>query len=90
MYEYIKGAIHELKPTYAVIDVQGVGYFIEISVNTYAQLENKGQVMLYIHHHVREDAHKLYGFISKHEREVFRSLTTKSEACNPAVRSSRS
>lgn len=74
MYEYISGRVAELAPTYAVIDVGGVGYCLNISLQTYTEIEHAEQAQLYVHHIVREDAQLLYGFASKVERELFRLL----------------
>ena len=74
MYEYISGAVAESTPTYAVIEAGGVGYFINISLQTYSEIEHSEQTTLYLHYIVREDAHILYGFATKAERELFRLL----------------
>jgi len=78
MYDYIQGRIAELTPANAVIDNNGVGYFIHISLNTYSSLSGKDQAVLFIHQVVREDAHLLFGFFSKSEREIFRHLISVS------------
>ena len=78
MYEYISGLVAELAPTYAVIDAGGVGYYINISLQTYAALEGEKSARLYVHFVVREDAQLLYGFASKVERELFRQLISVS------------
>ena len=78
MYEYIKGQIAELTPTYAVLDAGGVGYFINISLNTYSEIEQLESAKLYVHHIVREDAQTLFGFSQKVERELFRHLISVS------------
>lgn len=78
MYEFISGKIIELNPTYAVIEAGGIGYNINISLQTYAMLENKSEAMLYLHQVVREDAHLLYGFAHKAERDLFRHLISVS------------
>lgn len=62
MYEYIKGILVETAPTYAVVDCGGIGYYINISVNTYSQISSLKEVSLYTHQIVREDALLLYGF----------------------------
>ena len=77
MYEYIKGLLVEATPAYAVIECGGVGYYINISVNTYSQIVALQQVSLYIHQIVREDALLLY-FFNKEERTVFRQLISVS------------
>lgn len=74
MYEYITGKLTELNPAYAVIEAGGIGYFINISLQTYSELEGREEAMLYLHHVVREDAQTLYGFATRAERELFRLL----------------
>ncbi|MFH2140845.1 MAG: Holliday junction branch migration protein RuvA [Bacteroidota bacterium] len=78
MFEYIKGIIKELKPTYLVLDNGNIGYFIEISINTYTSLKEGDSILVFIHQIIREDANKLYGFINKKEREIFRLLISVS------------
>lgn len=78
MYEYIQGSLAELTPTHAIVDAGGVGYFVNISLQTYSQLEGKTQVKLWLHQIIREDAHLLYGFSDVREREVFRLLISVS------------
>ena len=78
MYEYIKGTLVEATPTYAVVDCGGVGYYVNISINTYSKISTEKTVMLYAHQIVREDAHLLYGFFSKEERLLFRQLISVS------------
>lgn len=74
MYEYITGTIAEISPAYAVIEAGGLGYFVNISLQTYSEIENCANAKLYLHYIVREDAHILYGFATKAERELFRLL----------------
>ena len=78
MIEYIKGTIIEINPAHVVIDNQGIGYFINISLNTYSALSGKKEARVYIHEAIREDAHTLYGFIDMDERELFRMLVSVS------------
>ncbi len=81
MIDYIKGAIAELNPTYVVIDNHGVGYMMNISLSTYDVLSRVGQgndALLYVHEAIREDAHVLYGFSAKKEREAFLLLISVS------------
>jgi Holliday junction DNA helicase RuvA len=78
MYEYIQGKITELTPASVVIDNQGIGYFINISLNTYSALSGKEQAIVFVHQVVREDAHLLFGFYNKTERDIFRQLITVS------------
>lgn len=72
MIDYIKGKIIELTPTYTVVENSGIGYMIQISLQTYSALENRSDVTIYIHHYLREDDEQFYGFSSKDERELFR------------------
>ena len=74
MYEYIKGNLTLLAPTYAVIDVQGIGYNVLISLQTYSCLSGRTEAKLYIHQIVREDANLLYGFFDEQERQILRLL----------------
>lgn len=78
MIEYIKGALVELSATYAVVECCGVGYIANISLNTYSALQGKKECKLYISEVIREDAHILFGFFSKAERELFLLLITVS------------
>ena len=78
MIEYLKGEIAEVTPTMAVIDCNGVGYGINISLNTYSAIQHLKSVKLYIYEGIREDAYVLYGFATKHERELFLLLITVS------------
>lgn len=78
MYEYIAGSVVELAPTYAVLDAGGVGYYLQISLQTYSEIEGAERAKLYVHHVVREDAQLFFGFASKTERELFRHLISVS------------
>ena len=78
MYEYIQGNIAELLPAYAVIETGGVGYLLNISLQTYSEIEHSTQARLFTHFMVREDAQLLYGFATKAERELFRQLISVS------------
>ncbi len=78
MYEYISGKIAELAPTYAVIDAAGVGYYLNISLQTFSVIEGCDAARLYVHFAVREDAQVFYGFATKLERELFRMLISVS------------
>lgn len=78
MYEYISGQVVEATPTYAIIEAAGVGYFINISLKTYSDIENTQQARLYVHFIVREDQQTLFGFSTKLERELFRQLISVS------------
>ncbi len=74
MYNYISGKLVEATPSYAVVDNNGIGYLIEISVNTFTQIKDLTEVKLLIHYVVREDAHLMFGFFDENERMLFRSL----------------
>ncbi len=76
MYEYFQGKLVSLEPTQAVIDCGGVGYLLEITLNTYEALRRAegDTAKLYAHLAVREDAHQLFGFADMAEREMFRIL----------------
>lgn len=78
MYEFITGNIVELNPTYAVVETNGIGYAVNVSLHTFGKLEGKNDATLYLHQVVREDAQLLYGFSEKSERELFRQLITVS------------
>ena len=78
MFEFIKGRLSDLNPTYAIIDTGDIGYFIHISLNTYSKLTKDSDIQLYIHQIIREDANLLFGFFNHHEREIFRMLLSVS------------
>ena len=79
MIEYIKGELAELTPALATVEAGGVGYGLNISLTTYSALQGKpNPVKLYVYEAIREDAHVLYGFVSKKEREMFELLITVS------------
>ena len=78
MYEYISGKLAELAPTYAVIEASGVGYYLNISLQTFSAIEGRDAARLYVHFAVREDAQVFYGFATKLERELFRMLISVS------------
>ena len=74
MIEYIKGQIIELTPAELILECGGIGYSILISLQTFEALQGKSQVVVYIHHYIREDEELFYGFATKDERELFRLL----------------
>lgn len=85
MYAFISGKIAELTPAYAVIDNHGVGYFINITLNTFTAIGEQTEVKLYTHLQVLEDAHNLFGFYTVKERDMFEMLITVSGVgCNTA------
>jgi Holliday junction DNA helicase RuvA len=74
MFDFVEGKIAEKNPAYAVIDCQGVGYHLPISLNTFSRIPDSGIVKLFTHFVVREDAQLLYGFADREERQLFRLL----------------
>ena len=78
MYEFISGKLAEKKPTFVVVEVSGVGYFINITLNTYSKIKDLSEAKLFTHFYVREDAQILYGFAEESERELFRYLLSVS------------
>lgn len=78
MITQIRGKLIEKNPTYVVVDVSGVGYWLNISLNTFSLLPDDEAVMLYTHLSVKEDSHTLYGFSTKVEREIFKLLISVS------------
>ena len=78
MIEYIKGELTELTPAMATIEAAGVGYGLNISLNTYSAIQNKKEARLYVYESIREDAYVLFGFYNKKEREMFELLISVS------------
>lgn len=78
MIEYLRGKLAELEPTMATVDCMGVGYGVNITLNTYAAIQGKEDMKLWIYESIREDAYQLWGFSTKVEREVFLLLITVS------------
>ncbi len=78
MIAYIQGKLAEKTPTDVVIDCNGVGYHINISLHTYSLLPNTDFVKLFTHLQIKEDAHTLFGFVEKSEREIFKMLLSVS------------
>ena len=78
MIEYIRGELTDLTPALATIEAAGVGYGLNISLNTYTSIQGKKEVKLYVYEAIREDAHVLFGFAEKREREMFELLITVS------------
>ena len=74
MIDYIKGSIAEMNPTEVILECNGIGYRILISLQTYEGLNGKSDAKVYIHHYLREDEELYYGFFTKDERELFRLL----------------
>jgi len=78
MLEYIKGKLVEINPTVAILDNVGLGYFLNISLNTYSAINGEAEITLFVHEAIREDAYVLYGFATIKERTVFRQLISVS------------
>ncbi|MBR4848062.1 MAG: Holliday junction branch migration protein RuvA [Bacteroidaceae bacterium] len=78
MIEYLRGEIAELTPTTAIIECCGVGYETSITLNTYSALQGKKDTKLYVYEVIREDAHLLFGFSNRQERELFLLLISVS------------
>ena len=78
MYDYIKGEIVEISPTEVILECNGIGYSIMISLQTYDALKERDEAKVYIYHHIREDEEQFYGFATKNERELFKLLISVS------------
>lgn len=78
MIEFVEGTVEELTPTHAVINVNGLGYFVHISLNAYERLQGKKQLKLLTYLSVKEDSHTLYGFYDAMERTLFIHLISVS------------
>jgi Holliday junction DNA helicase RuvA len=78
MITHIQGKLTEKNPTDVVIDCNGIGYLLNISLHTYSQIPDTENIRLYTHLQVKEDSHTLYGFSSLAEREIFRLLISVS------------
>jgi len=80
MISYLEGDIQDLMPTYIILDCHGVGYHLNISLNTFSKIESFSgkKIKIFTHLHIREDAHTLFGFFEKEERKVFRLLISVS------------
>tara|TARA_B100000886_G_C20374764_1_gene471255 strand:+ start:521 stop:1102 length:582 start_codon:yes stop_codon:yes gene_type:complete len=78
MITHIKGKLIEKNPSFVIIDCNGVGYLLRISLQTFSKLSNDEQCMLFSHLAIKEDSQTLYGFFDKNERELFRQLISVS------------
>jgi Holliday junction DNA helicase RuvA len=74
MYDYIKGKIEEINPAELILECGGIGYSINISLQTYETLQGKDSAKIYVFHYIREDEESFYGFATKDERELFKLL----------------
>lgn len=85
MYAFISGKIVEKSPTYVVLDNNGIGFLINITLNTFTAIGEKNETRLYTHEQILEDAHNLFGFASQKERDLFELLISVSGVgCNTA------
>ena len=78
MLEYIIGVIKEKNPSFVVVENQGIGYFINISLNTFTQIGDLTEIKIFIHEIIREDTHDYYGFFEWKERDIYRKLISVS------------
>jgi len=78
MYAYFDGTLVEKNPAYVVMDCNGIGYLLHISLHTFSKIPENGKCKLFAHQSIREDAHILYGFADQEERLMFRSLISVS------------
>ncbi len=78
MITHLKGKLVEKNPTDIVVECNGVGYFVNISLHTYSLLKEGENIHIYTYLHIKEDAHTLYGFAQKSEREIFKLLISVS------------
>lgn len=78
MIGYLNGKLVALSPTQTFVDVNGIGYEVQLTLNTYEQIKDKESVLLYTHLQIREDAWVLYGFATEHEKEAFQKLLSVS------------
>lgn len=74
MIAYLKGKLAYKDPTYVIIDLQGVGYHVKISLQTYSKIKDEEHIMLLTYLHIKEDAHTLYGFKEENEKRIFLNL----------------
>jgi len=78
MIDYIKGKLTELTPTFVIVENEGIGYFVNISLSTFSRLEGRDEYKILIHEVIREDSHQLFGFADREERDIFRLLISVS------------
>lgn len=78
MITHIQGKLVEKNPTHVIIECNGIGYFVNISLHTYSKISNEELLFLYTHLQIKEDAHSLFGFFEKSERDIFRLLISVS------------
>ncbi|MEP2238195.1 MAG: Holliday junction branch migration protein RuvA [Maribacter sp.] len=78
MIHHLRGKLVEKNPTHVIIECSGVGYFVNISLNTFSKLPEQENISVFTHLQVKEDSHTLFGFVEKSEREIFRLLLSVS------------
>jgi Holliday junction DNA helicase RuvA len=78
MIHHLRGKLVEKNPTHVIVECGGVGYFINISMNTFSKLPEQENISIFTHLQIKEDSHTLYGFVEKSEREIFRLLLSVS------------
>lgn len=78
MITHLRGNLTEIAPTYAIVECGGVGYYLHISLNTYSKIKDQKELLIHTQFVVREDAHLLFGFSDKQERDMFLMLTSVS------------
>ena len=78
MIHHLRGKLVEKNPTHVIVECGGVGYFINISLNTFSKLPEQENISIFTHLQIKEDSHTLYGFVEKSEREIFRLLLSVS------------
>ncbi len=86
MITHIRGRLIEKNPTFAIIECNGVGYFLHISLNTYSKIPDSEAIKLYTYLSIKEDSHTLFGFSDKVEREIFKLLISVSGVGNSIAR----
>ena len=78
MITHIEGILEEKNPAYVILDVNGIGYFLHISLTTFSDIPEKGKLRLFTHLSIKEDAHTLFGFSTQSERTIYRQLISVS------------
>ena len=78
MIEYIRGKVVSVNPSFTIVETNNIGYFINISLNTFSTLKKDSEQQFFIHEIIREDTHALYGFLNDEERTIFRHLISVS------------
>lgn len=76
MFAYLKGKLAHKDPTFVILDINGVGYEVKISLNTFSKIKDQENIQLFTHFHVKEDAQTLFGFADIHEKQTFLHLVS--------------